>query len=54
VLWTGAAYGPPGLQARLLRLPPELAGQTWTRVVVAPLGGSIPSCLGHFLVLQSP
>jgi hypothetical protein len=51
VPWTGAASGDPGLQTRLLPVPPDLSGRAWTRVVIAPASDA-GFCLGHFLVLQ--
>ncbi len=55
VPWTGSvpAYGPPGIQPRLLPLPPVLRERPWDRVVVttrAGYGTGPLFSLAHFLV----
>jgi hypothetical protein len=55
VLWTGSvpAYGAPGIQSRLLPLPPVLRERAWDRVVVVPrfgYGTGPLFSLAHFLV----
>jgi hypothetical protein len=50
VPWTGAAYGEPGLQSRLLPLPEALRTHPWNRVVIKPIGESAHFSVGHFLV----
>jgi hypothetical protein len=47
---TGAAYEYPGIQARLLALPPALQTEEWDRVVVRPRAGSGTVHLGHLFV----
>jgi hypothetical protein len=54
VPWTGTvpAYGPPGIQPRLLTLPAVLRERPWDRVVVTtrPGGTGLLFSLAHFLV----
>jgi hypothetical protein len=51
VPWTGAAYDAPGLQSRLVPLPPILQHQHWDRIVVRPRS-SHGVTLGHVLLFQ--
>jgi hypothetical protein len=48
VPWTGATYGPPGIQARLLAVPQALQARGWDRVVVVPTRPD--ARVGHLLV----
>ncbi len=50
VPWTGASYGKPGIQSRLLSLTTALRDQTWDRIVVRPRPGNGQIHLGHLLV----
>jgi hypothetical protein len=50
VPYTGAVYDSPGIQSRLLPLPPALRARPWDRIVARPGSGSGPACLGHLLV----
>jgi hypothetical protein len=50
VPWTGASYGLPGIQSRLLPLPAALRDQPWDRIVVRPRTRGEKICLGHLLV----
>jgi hypothetical protein len=52
VPWAGAAYGPAGLQARLLAVPAALRAAGWDRVQVRPLGAGKDFRVGHLLVYQ--
>jgi hypothetical protein len=54
VPWTGAVYGPPGMQARLLPLPDPLRQGGWDRVVAVALRPDADCHLGHLLVLDEP
>lgn len=56
VPWTGAAcaYGPPGLQARLLPVPDSLRRAGWDRIVAQALSPACHAHLGHLLVLDEP
>jgi hypothetical protein len=51
LLWAWSVHFPPGLQSRLLTVPPELRGRPWDRVVVrapADAGASV----GHLLAFE--
>jgi hypothetical protein len=51
LLWAWSAHWPPGLQSRLLPVPPEMRGRPWDRVVVrAPADAG--ACLGHLLAFE--
>jgi hypothetical protein len=50
-VWSGSTYNAPGMQARLLPLPPSVRGLKWNRAVVRanPRSGTA-GVIGHFLV----
>jgi hypothetical protein len=50
VPWTGACYDKPGIQSRLLPLPPNLSKQPWDRLVIRPRPNSANVRLAHVLV----
>jgi hypothetical protein len=52
VEWSGNSYGPPGIQARLLPVPPEAVGKGWDRVVVHPAGPNSVH-MAHLLALDA-
>jgi hypothetical protein len=52
VWWTGAAYGTPGMQSRLVPLPAACGERAWDRVVMTPLIGHNCATVGHFLVYR--
>src|SRR5262249_23675404 len=47
VPWHGACYGPPGLQARLVPVPPAARLRGWDRVVVRHRRGMGSGRVGH-------
>jgi hypothetical protein len=50
VFWSGAAYGSPGLQSRLVKVPEAVRSRGWDRVVITPMGGEGKYGVGHLLV----
>jgi hypothetical protein len=52
VVSPGYAYGPPGLQSRLVPLPPACREKPWDRVVMTPVVGHERASVGHFLVYR--
>lgn len=53
VQWTGGSYEKPGIQSRLLSLPPELADRSWDRLIIRSCGNSDNVRLAHVLVFDS-
>jgi hypothetical protein len=52
VTWAGACYTPPGLQSRLVPLPPGLQKETWDRILVEAFASFVDFRVGHLLVFQ--
>jgi hypothetical protein len=52
VPWPKACYGDPGLQSRLVDVPPGLREQAWDRVQLRPRRRTGPGYLGHVLVFE--
>jgi hypothetical protein len=50
VPWNGRGYDDPGVQARLLPVPPAVRSRSWDRIVVRPRAGSPGLSLAHLLV----
>jgi hypothetical protein len=52
VFWSGCAYDLPGMQSRLVPLPPPCRTQAWDRVLLTPVISHECASVGHFLVYQ--
>jgi hypothetical protein len=50
VRWTGATYGPPGIQARLLPVPARAQAHGWDRAVIVPLRPDAGAGVAHLLL----